>query len=106
MGLRPAPRLALFLRPSLSPTLLLTLTLTLTLTPTLTLTLTLTLTRWAAWVGEISLDLILPVGCDRPLKPYERLVVEGMVPVLLILLVVALTVGWGAILHLWGQDED
>jgi len=33
-------------------------------------------------VGEISLDLILPVGCDRPLKPYERLIVEGLVPVL------------------------
>ena len=37
---------------------------------------------WASWVGELSLELIVPVGCDRPLKPYQRLVVEGVVPVL------------------------
>ena len=61
---------------------------------------------WAAWVGQISLDLILPVGCDRPLKPYERLVVEGLVPVLLILLAVALSVGRGVALHVWGEDAQ
>ena len=72
----------LTLTPTLNLTPTLTLTPTLPLTPSLTPTLPLTLTRWAAWVGEISLDLILPVGCDRPLKPYERLVVEGLVPVL------------------------
>ena len=60
-----------------------TLTLTVTPTPTPTPPPTPTLARWASWVGELSLELIVPVGCDRPLKPYQRLVVEGVVPVLL-----------------------
>jgi len=41
---------------------------------------------WLTWMGDISLDRILPVGCDQPMEPYQRLMVEGMVPLVLALL--------------------
>ena len=53
-----------------------------------------------SWVGDISLDLVLPVGCDRTLKPFQRLVVEGLVPVLIVLLSVCHSVGVGVARHL------
>ena len=55
---------------------------------------------WLSWIGDISLELILPVGCDKPLKPYQRLVVEGLVPVLIILVACAYSVGVGIVRHM------
>ena len=54
---------------------------------------------WLSWIGDISLELILPVGCDKPLKPYQRLVVEGLVPVLIIIVACAYSVGVGIVRH-------
>ena len=52
------------------------------------------------WTGDISLDRILPVGCDRPLEPYQRLVAEGLMPVLLIVAGTAVSVILGGARYL------
>ena len=56
--------------------------------------------------GKINLALILPVGCDRPLKPYQRLVIEGVVPVLIVTFVAAFTVVRGITKHLHGESPS
>ena len=46
------------------------------------------------------MDRILPVGCDRPLEPYQRLVAEGLMPVLLIVAGTAVSVILGGARYL------
>ena len=52
------------------------------------------------WMGDISLGRILPVGCDRPLEPYQRLVAEGLMPVLIIVAGTAVSVILGGARYL------
>jgi hypothetical protein len=51
--------------------------------------------------GDISLDLLLPVGCET-FKPYQRLMIEGLVPVGIVLLAAIFSTGLGVARHLRG----
>ena len=52
---------------------------------------------WLSWMGDISVDLILPAGCFG--TPHERLVVTGVVPIVLMVLIALGNVGIALIIH-------
>ena len=52
---------------------------------------------WLSWMGDISVELILPAGCFG--KPQERLVVTGVVPVVLMILLALGNVGRALVIH-------
>jgi len=58
---------------------------------------------WLMWLGDISLDRILPIGCDRPLEPYHRLMVDGLVPLTFIVLGAGGSIGLAVVRHLRGR---
>ena len=56
---------------------------------------------WLMWMGDISLEWLLPIGCDGALTPSSRLLFDGLIPLLIVVLGMMCTVCLGVAWHVF-----